>query len=248
MDSEQPSPERKRDKVKRYAKRAMTVPFSVRTGDLPKRAASGVVMIAIAGTALWLGGLWWQIFIGLVALIGLAELVRIALRFSPNIAVRAVLLGIGALYIGWAAYRLGGLPYEVVLGIIAIVIATDTGAYFSGRAIGGPKIAPRISPSKTWAGLGGGMLAAGLVSFGFFYSNVGERSFSAMGLAALGIGTVLAIVAQAGDFLESYLKRKANLKDSGKLIPGHGGVLDRVDGMLPVAIVSAELWYRVHPS
>lgn len=240
--------ERKRDKVKRYAKKVMTVPFAVRTGDLPKRLASAVVMVAVAGTALWLGGLWWQVFIGLVALVGIAELARIAMRFSPNTMTRAVLFLVGAAYIAWAAYRLGGLPPEVVLGIIAVVIATDTGAYFSGRAIGGPKIAPRISPSKTWAGLGGGMLAAGLVSFAFFYSNVGERSFSAMGLAAIAIGAVLAIVAQAGDFLESYLKRKANLKDSGNLIPGHGGVLDRVDGLLPVAIVSAELWYRVHPS
>lgn len=241
-------PERKRDKVRRYAKKVMTVPFSVRTGDLPKRLASAIVMVAIAGAALWLGGLWWQAFIGLVALVGIAELARIALRFSESAVTRSALFLIGAAYIAWAAYRLGGLPTEVVLGIVAVVIATDTGAYFSGRAIGGPKIAPSISPSKTWAGLSGGMLAAGLVSFAFFYSNVGERSFSAMGLAALAIGAVLAIVAQAGDFLESYLKRQANLKDSGNLIPGHGGVLDRVDGLLPVAIISAELWYRVHPS
>lgn len=241
-------PERKRDKVKRYAKKVVTVPFAIRTGDLPKRLASAVVMVAVAGTALWLGGWWWQVFIGLVALIGIAELARIARRMGQSVLAQTVIFVLGTLYIAWAAYRLGGLPTEVVLGIVAVVIATDTGAYFSGRAIGGPKIAPRISPSKTWAGLGGGMLAAGLVSFAFFYSNVGERSFSLIGLAALAVGAVLAIVAQAGDFLESWLKRKAGLKDSGNLIPGHGGVLDRVDGLLPVAIVSAELWYRVHPS
>ena len=242
-------PERKRDKARRYAKKAITVvPFSIRTGDLPKRLASAGVMVPVAGTALWLGGYVWKAFIALIAVIGLGELARMALRFSKNAATRAVILLVGTAYIGWAAYRLGGLPYEVVLGVVAVVIATDTGAYFSGRAIGGPKIAPRISPSKTWAGLGGGMLAAGLVSFAFFYSNVGERSFSLMGLVALAIGAVLAIVAQAGDFLESWLKRKANLKDSGRLIPGHGGVLDRVDGLLPVAIVSAELWYRMHPA
>jgi len=222
-------------------------PVTVRTSDLPKRAASAVVMVAIAGAALWMGGLVWQAFIALVAIVGIGELWRLASRFGKSRAAQSVIFVIGAIYIAWAAYRLGGLPPEVVLGIIAIVIATDTGAYFSGRTIGGPRIAPRISPSKTWAGLGGGMIVAGLVSLAFFFSNVGERAFSAMGLAAFAIGAVLAIVAQAGDFLESWLKRRAAIKDSSNLIPGHGGVLDRIDGLLPVAIVSAELWYRVHP-
>ena len=131
--------------------------------------------------------------------------------------------------------------------MIAVVVATDTGAYFSGRTIGGPKIAPRISPSKTWAGLGGGMVAAGLVSLGFFYSNVGDRAFSAMGAGAFAVGAGLAVLAQAGDFLESWLKRKAGMKDSSNLIPGHGGVFDRADGMLPVAIVAGLLWFFAHP-
>ncbi len=238
--------ERRRDRLKAGVKKLAAVPLSVRTGDLPKRAASAVVMIAVAGGALWIGGLVWQIFIALIALAGFFELVRIAGRMSQNKAVQAATFFIGGVYIAWAAYRLGGLPQEVVLGIVAVVIATDTGAYFSGRTIGGPKIAPRISPSKTWAGLGGGMLAAGLVSLGFFVSN-GGGAFTVIGLAAFAIGAVLAIVAQAGDFLESWLKRRAAIKDSSNLIPGHGGILDRIDGLLPVAIVSAELWYRVHP-
>ncbi|WP_271077565.1 phosphatidate cytidylyltransferase [Aurantiacibacter sp. MUD61] len=236
--------ERKRDRLRRLA----TVPLSVRTSDLPKRAASALVMVAIAGTALWLGGLWWKLFVGFIAGVGIVELRGIARRISRNLWRQLVILMAGAIYIGFAISALFNLPKEVVLGVVAIVIATDTGAYFSGRAIGGPKIAPSISPSKTWAGLAGGATAAALVSLAFFYSNVGERAFSLMGLAALGIGAVLAVVAQAGDFLESYLKRRAAVKDSGNLIPGHGGVLDRVDGMLPVAIVAALLWYNVHPS
>ncbi len=239
-------PERRRDKIKALAKKALPVPLWVRTSDLPKRAASAVLMVTVAGGALWAGGLWWQLFIAVIGLIGIGELARIAGRFSQNFVARTAILVIGIVYISWAAYRLGGLPQEVVLGIVAVVIATDTGAYFSGRAIGGPKIAPRISPSKTWAGLAGGMVAAGLVSLGFFASN-GGGPLTAMGLAAFAIGAVLAIVAQAGDFLESWLKRRAAVKDSSNLIPGHGGVLDRVDGLLPVAIVSAELWYRMHP-
>src|SRR3546814_12943026 len=121
-----------------------------------------------------------------------------------------------------------------------------TGAYFSGRAIGGPKIAPAISPSKTWAGLAGGMLFAGLVAAGFFISNAGEAAYSPMLAIAFLIGALLAIVAQAGDFLESWMKRKAGMKDSSSFIPGHGGVFDRVDGLLPVAAIPAILW-AVHP-
>lgn len=91
------------------------------------------------------------------------------------------------------------------------------------------------------------MTAAALVSIGFFYSNVGERAFGKMGLIALLIGAFLAVVAQSGDFFESWLKRRAGMKDSSNLIPGHGGVLDRVDGLLPVAIVAGLLW-QMHPA
>ncbi len=246
-DFDMMEPERRRDKIKALAKKALPVPLWVRTSDLPKRLASAVVMIAIAGAALWLGGIFWTIFVGLVAVVGAFELWRITLRLGAGTIAHAAIILFGFAYIALAAYSLIVLPLAVVIGIVAIVIATDTGAYFAGRAIGGPKIAPKISPSKTWAGLAGGGTAAALVSLGFFYSNVGDRAFSAMGVAAIAIGALLAIVAQAGDFLESYLKRRAAVKDSGNLIPGHGGVLDRVDGLLPVAIVSAQLWYHVHP-
>ena len=141
-------------------------------------------------------------------------------RATDNAAAKLVALVGGALYIGAAAYSLIVLPVEVLLGALAIVIATDTGAYFSGRAIGGPKIAPKISPSKTWAGLGGGMVAAGLVSFAFFYSNVGERAFSAMALVALGIGAALAVVAQSGRLLRKLAQAQGG--NEGLLEPDPG--------------------------
>ncbi len=240
---------RKRDRVKALAMRAMAVPLSVRTSDLPKRAGSAVVMLALAGAALWLGGLWFDGFVILVSAACLFEAVRLIRRAGRNASGALVVAGCAAaiIYIGAAAGMLIELPIPVVLGVIAVVVATDTGAYFSGRTIGGPKIAPRISPSKTWAGLGGGMVAAGLVSLGFFYSNVGDRAFSAMGAGAFAVGAGLAVLAQAGDFLESWLKRKAGMKDSSNLIPGHGGVFDRADGMLPVAIVAGLLWFFAHP-
>ena len=141
----------------------------------------------------------------------------------------------GLLYIGAAA---GGLLFlreieaiPVLMAFVGIVVATDTGAYFSGRAIGGPKIAPSISPSKTWAGLGGGMLAAAVFLTAFAIYGGQYRGWFPLG------GAALAVVAQAGDFFESWMKRRAGVKDSGKLIPGHGGLYDRLDGLLPVIIL-----------
>ncbi len=204
-------------------------------------------MLAVAGLALWLGGVWFDALVVVVGLVCVSEMARLINKAMESPTSRVIGLLLGAAYVGLAVFALIKLPINVVIAVIAIVIATDTGAYFSGRSIGGPKIAPRISPKKTWAGLIGGALAAGLVCFGFFYGQVEERAFSLMGLGAFAIGAMLAVVAQAGDFLESWLKRKAQVKDSSNLIPGHGGVFDRVDGLLPVAIVASALWFGAHP-
>ncbi len=124
--------------------------------------------------------------------------------------------------------------FEAVAWLLVVVWATDTGAYAFGRAIGGPKLAPRISPNKTWAGLIGGMAvaaAAGLLLALVFA--IGQP-----GLLAIA-GAVLAVIGQAGDLSESAIKRYFHVKDSSNLIPGHGGVLDRVDGLLFAAPLSA---------
>ncbi|MEL6877252.1 MAG: phosphatidate cytidylyltransferase [Pseudomonadota bacterium] len=215
--------------------------------DLPVRLASAVVMVIIAGAALWAGGVWFDLFVLLVSVLCVTEFGRLALLGFEGRAARLIALLLGGAYIGLAAYSLIKLPVEVVIGVISVVVATDVGAYFSGRSIGGPKIAPSISPSKTWAGLLGGMLAAGLVSAGFFVWNMGELVFRPMLFIAFAIGATLAVVAQSGDFFESWIKRRAGMKDSSNLIPGHGGVFDRVDGLLPVAIASSLLW-AIHPA
>ena len=215
--------------------------------DLPVRFASAVVMLAVAGTALWLGSVWFDLFALLVAVLCVSEFGRLVMLAFESMAARLISLVLGGVYVGTAAYALASLPIAVVVGILAVVIATDVGAYFSGSSIGGPKIAPKISPSKTWAGLGGGMLAAGFVSAGFFAWNSDDGSLRTMMFIAFAIGALLAVVAQSGDFFESWLKRRAGVKDSSNLIPGHGGVFDRVDGLLPVAIVSIALW-TVHPA
>lgn len=115
--------------------------------------------------------------------------------------------------------------------LIAVVWGTDVGAYFAGRAIGGPKLMPAVSPKKTWAGLAGGMIAAAGAGVAAAWLGHGDM----LGLAAA--SAVLAVIAQAGDLFESSLKRRHGVKDSGKLIPGHGGILDRIDGFLAVCLV-----------
>jgi phosphatidate cytidylyltransferase len=130
---------------------------------------------------------------------------------------------------------------KIVFWILLVVWAVDIGAYAAGRGIGGPRLAPRISPGKTWAGLAGGMAAAGLVGGG---GGVLLGLGGAVALAAL--GAVLAVVGQAGDLAESAFKRHFHAKDSGRLIPGHGGLLDRLDGLLAVApVVALLVWWRL---
>ena len=199
--------------------------------DLGVRVASAVVMVAVAGTALWLGGWWWAGFVALMAAGVLHEwrgLVR-GFGVAPLASVLWNLSGI--VYIGFPAAMLLFLRGEffglkTTAVVLLAVIATDVGAYFVGRTIGGPKIAPAISPSKTWAGLAGGMAGAALV----MVLNRGNGLL----VEAIGGGALLAIAAQAGDFFESWMKRRAGVKDSGNLIPGHGGLFDRLDGLLAV--------------
>ena len=122
-----------------------------------------------------------------------------------------------------------------------MVWAADIGAFFVGKYFGGPKMAPRISPNKTWAGLGGGCDFAGVIAILFFCVNVlvsPEAVFSWMGVVLIFVlGVVIALAGQAGDLLISAMKRKTGVKDTGTLIPGHGGLLDRIDSMLLAAPV-----------
>lgn len=212
--------------------------------DLGVRTLSGVVMMGVAALAIWVGGWIFRVFVILIALGLLREWLRLAWKLRTDNAGRMGWAFAGLFYIGLATAILALLrelsELYLVLTIIGIVIATDTGAYFAGRTIGGPKIAPRISPSKTWAGLAGGMAAsAGLVS------GVGTY-VEGFALWQPLLGALLAIVAQAGDFFESWMKRRAGVKDSGTLIPGHGGLFDRADGLLAVLFAVALILAFVH--
>jgi phosphatidate cytidylyltransferase len=120
-----------------------------------------------------------------------------------------------------------------ILWLLLIVWAADIFAYFAGRTIGGPKLSPRFSPKKTWAGLGGAVLGSAVVSMCFGLYFVPSSVVPLALLAAL-----MALVEQAGDIFESAFKRHFGVKDSGTLIPGHGGIIDRVDGLLAVALAA----------
>ena len=219
--------------------------------DLPVRLASAVIMLAVAIAALVIGGRTFDTFVVLVALVAFVEFILLVVKATSNIAFRLAAIIAGALYFGIAGGVLAGAADFLIVLIIGVTIFTDTFAYFTGRAIGGPKVAPAISPKKTWAGLVGGMIGAALwvvlwvvaIDGGI----VGPRFELGLSLGAENLGSAallgagLALVAQAGDFFESWLKRRAGVKDSSKLIPGHGGVFDRIDGMIPVAIAVGAL-------
>ncbi|MFV0622609.1 phosphatidate cytidylyltransferase [Sphingomonas sp. ac-8] len=156
--------------------------------------------------------------------------------FFTVIITRRPGLAHGLLYVGLpvlALLLLRGQPDGLLLSFwaMALVWACDIGAYFAGRSIGGPKLAPTISPNKTWAGLIGGVLAATVFGAALQYAGLPLHLVLATPL--------LAVLAQMGDLYESQLKRRAGVKDSGNVLPGHGGVLDRLDGLVPVASAAA---------
>ncbi len=158
----------------------------------------------------------------------------------------------GVLYCGLPAIALlwlRALPLGIALTLwtLAIVWTADIAAYFAGRAIGGAKFAPAISPNKTWAGVGGAVLAAAIVAPLLAGALTSTTAIAAIRLLLVIIGAALAVLAVLGDLFESWLKRRAGVKNSGTLLPGHGGVLDRLDGLVPVSIAAALFvaWHSV---
>ena len=147
---------------------------------------------------------------------------------------------IGFAYVGGAVAAFAWLRGDTDIGrltiiwLLGVVWATDIGAYFVGRTIGGPKMAPKLSPNKTWSGLFGGMASAALVGIVVFISaGLESVAVTVISVAALAVFAALAaLLSQAGDVFESSMKRRAGVKDSGTIIPGHGGILDRVDGLM----------------
>jgi phosphatidate cytidylyltransferase len=161
----------------------------------------------------------------------------------------ALLSTMGVFYVGLPAVSLIWFRNDPLYGLSAVLLilvtvwATDTGAYFAGRMIGGPRLWPRISPNKTWSGLIGGVSAAGIAAAALAALMTGGVP---VGRAAF-LGVVLGLVSQAGDLAESALKRERGVKDASGLIPGHGGFMDRVDGLVVAATVAAAIALATNP-
>lgn len=179
-----------------------------------------------------------------VAVLAAAAITLVPLYFGRG----ARLSALGVFYVGLPAVALLWLrsdePYGflAVLLIFAIVWTADTAAFAAGRAIGGPKLWPKVSPKKTWAGLTGALLAGGLAAVAFAII-AGDLS----PIRLLLVGLALSFVAQAGDLAESALKRLFGLKDASDLIPGHGGFMDRMDSIVAVAVAAALYALAVDP-
>jgi phosphatidate cytidylyltransferase len=188
------------------------------------------------------------------------------IQFGPVWAAVLVLLGLSAAGLGWDARRgrvragfwaVAGTLYIAAAGMAfvalrgfepfgflsivwaaLVVIAADVGGYFAGRTIGGPKLWPAVSPNKTWAGLIGGIVLAVLV--GWLFSGLTTGTYF---LQVCTVSAVAALLAQAGDLAESALKRHFGVKDAGTLMPGHGGLLDRLDGHMAAILVAAAVTF-----
>jgi phosphatidate cytidylyltransferase len=195
--------------------------------------ASGVVALAIAGLCLGMA----RIELSLVALVaGFAAVALLSPRQRRWTA--AGLLYAGAAEIASAVVRLDPTYGFLALILILLVVwVTDIGGYFAGRGIGGPKLWPRVSPKKTWAGAIGGFAASLLVAAGF--AAFGKMDPPLKLGPILLLGAALSVASQFGDLLESAVKRRFGVKDSSHLIPGHGGLMDRLDGFVAAVVLAA---------
>jgi phosphatidate cytidylyltransferase len=207
---------------------------TVASRELTLRIASGLVLALVAGSVAWFGGYLFIAFWLLAAIVVLVEWLRITRSGGP-LWWAAGLLFACAVAAGPILLRLDpAFGIEAIVWLFAVVWVTDIMAYVSGRSIGGPKLWPRVSPKKTWAGFIGGTV------FGIAAGTVVAMAADVPDLIVPGLLAALAAVAtHAGDLLESSVKRHFGVKDAGHIIPGHGGVMDRLDGFAVAGVLAA---------
>jgi phosphatidate cytidylyltransferase len=198
--------------------------------ELLVRTLTGIVLVAIALLAAVHGGNLFAVFVAAIATLMFYEWTRLARGWGLAWYLGGFLYALlPALSLLWVRERSG---LDLLVWAFIVTWATDIGAYFAGRRFGKRKLAPAISPNKTVEGLYGGIAAATLFGGAWVLA-------TGLGLPLLALAPVLAIAAQSGDLFESGMKRRAGVKDSGQWLPGHGGALDRLDGLVPVAVLTA---------
>ena len=199
--------------------------------ELLVRTVTGMLLIGAALFAAVTGGYVFAVFVAVAATAIYYEWMRLVrgwgFAWQAGGFVYAVLPALALL---WIRDRSDG-QLLLLLWVFIVTWATDIGAYLVGRAIGRRKLAPAISPGKTVEGLYGGMAAAALLGGAW-------ALWAGLKPTVLVLAPLFALAAQAGDLFESWLKRQAGVKDSGRWLPGHGGILDRLDGMIPVAVLT----------
>lgn len=210
--------------------------------DLRSRFISAGLLIPIVLTIVWAGGFYYDSLILVAAIIMSFEwnsLVNTPQTNPLSDKKKKIWMITGVFYVMMFSLPLLFIRdleagFGIIIWILLLIWATDITAYFSGKTIGGPKILPKVSPKKTWAGLIGGMIGAGFITM-LAAAIATEQNLFYM----FAFGSILAIIAQIGDFFESWVKRKFGVKDSGNIIPGHGGIMDRMDGFVTVGPVIA---------
>ena len=194
-----------------------------------RAVASGVIALALAGFCLAAGRIDWAVAALVLGLVVVALI-------SP---VRRSWTAAGYVYAAAAEMASVVVRLDQAYGFVALILillvvwVTDIGGYFAGRGIGGPKLWPRVSPKKTWAGAIGGFAASLVVASGFAVLGLGKI------VPMLVVGAALSVASQLGDLFESAVKRRFGVKDSSHLIPGHGGLMDRLDGLVAAIVVAA---------
>jgi phosphatidate cytidylyltransferase len=199
-------------------------------------AVAGAIALALAGACLALARFEPAL---LAAAVGLAAVAVLSSQ-GRFWAVAGFLYAGAALFAAVLLRADQEMGFAALVFVLLVVWATDIGGYFAGRGIGGPKLWPRVSPNKTWAGAVGGFLASLVVGCGFAASGIGRI------VPLLVLGGVLSVAGQLGDLFESAVKRRFGVKDSSHIIPGHGGLMDRLDSLVVVLVLAAIFGFVRH--
>ena len=200
--------------------------------ELAVRTITGILLIAAALGAAYVGGNVLALLVATIATLMFYEWTRIVRGWGATWYVSGFFYALlPALALLWIRER-DHHGLALLVWTFVVTWSTDIGAYFAGRRFGNRKLAPAISPNKTVEGLYGGILAASLLGGAWALA-------TGLGIGLLLLAPFFAVAAQGGDLFESAMKRRAGVKDSGAWLPGHGGVLDRLDGLVPVAVLTA---------